>query len=474
MSDNDLRKSIANAAVFTGSPLSKTALYQSGENRYTGRAFPYFEDDSDRFIWENAKYAANVYKATVQGIIGRPFYETRGVRIRSMDIVEQSTGTQFPNDWQSIYFEDSRIRGLHSGAKIWYAGNTWISTAPYTIDSGTGHAVIRKCNAFFNTLDYYGNVVTEPFVWSKAAANATANEHIDYTVIAHNYNKCVMQLNENTKDILVNRRMILGKSAFQVTGIVDFVSDFSDTREDGQAETEEQRESRIMYFDLYYTEPLETDDMERHIAGGKTFKWDILPGYSSTMESGTTQTITATTIRNGEQIESTEEHPFTYRFESTDTNVLTVDDDGKVTAVSDGNAEIRVTLSENRDIYTVIQISVGGENLTPETTLYPGPTIFPSADTGYEIVFDKGIPNSLKQTQEYETRIKLYADGNEHDEVAFEIESAGPEKWCYDAFIEDGNILHIKCYESSEKPLRIKIKCLYADIEKEIRLRGYF
>lgn len=459
MSDNDLRKSIANAAVFTGSPLSKTALYQSGENRYTGRAFPYFEDDSDRFIWENAKYAANVYKATVQGIIGRPFYETRGVRIRSMDIVEQSTGTQFPNDWQSIYFEDSRIRGLHSGAKIWYAGNTWISTAPYTIDSGTGHAVIRKCNAFFNTLDYYGNVVTEPFVWSKAAANATANEYIDYTVIAHNYNKCVMQLNENTKDILVNRRMILGKSAFQVTGIVDFVSDFSDTREDGQAETEEQRESRIMYFDLYYTEPLETDDMERHIAGGKTFKWEIMPGYSTTMETGAVQTITISTIRNGEQIESTEEHPFTYRFESEDPETLSVDDTGNVTALKTGTGKITITLDENDGIFTEIEINAVNEGEEP---------------TEYQIVSEEGIPSTLKQTQEFASELKLFANGEAQTGTAFEIESAGPEKWCYDAFIEDGNILHIKCYESSEKPLKLKIKCLYADIEKEIRLRGYF
>ena len=98
-----------------------------GQDKYTGKQFEYFESPTTAYIWDNAQYAANYFKAKVQGIIPGTFETERGAYIRSMDIVEQTTGAKMPNDYQAIYFQDTRIKGLYTGAKVKYAGNTWLA-----------------------------------------------------------------------------------------------------------------------------------------------------------------------------------------------------------------------------------------------------------------------------------------------------------------------------------------------------------
>lgn len=467
MPGDSLLKRLRNTALFAGAPLSDNGKY-SGEDRYTGRKYPYFEKPTDRYIWDNAKYASNYYEAHLQGVIGRPFEETRGARLRSMDIVEQSTGTTLPNDWQSVYFEDSRIRGLHVGAKLWFGGSTWLAALPYSIADGTGHSVIRRCNAFYNTLDWYGNIVTEPFCWQKGPANATSNEYLDYTSIAHAYNKCMMQLNEHTEEMLHNRRMVLGKSAWQVSGIVDFTADFSDTREGGQAETEEQRKSRVIYFDLYQTEPLATDDMDRHVAGGKAFTWQITTALPATMMKGSTLNVNAESLRNGEKADGGD-HSVTYHYETSDSSVLTVDDDGNVTAVDDGEATITVILCENPANRTECTVHIGENPMYPSETLYPGQEAKPYSDS--EIVTEPELPDEMRMLDERTVRIAKYREGAE-EEAVFTLETEGPDEYCYSAEL-NGDELYIKCWESSGKPLKLRIRTGDTVLEKEIKLKGY-
>ena len=252
-----------NMAMFTGAPLSPS--HNPGvPSPYTGRQKMYFSPESNSFTWHNAKYASNYYAAQVQGVIPGTgnFSDIRGAYIRSMDIVEQSTGTQLPNDWQCVYFQDPRIQGLHTGAKLWYAGNTWICTAPKAVASDTGNAVVRRCTAIWNYLDFYGNVKTEPFVLAKGPANATSNEYLDYNSIAHDYQRCAIQLNADTEQLRHNTRMILGHTAYQISGIVDFICDFSQlVQKDGETVPRQTSEPcHIMYFDLYRTEPLNSID----------------------------------------------------------------------------------------------------------------------------------------------------------------------------------------------------------------------
>lgn len=462
MPTDALYRRIKNAGLFAGTPLSPS--HNPGvPSPYTNHAKMYFSKDSNSFARQNAKYASNNYAAQVQGVIpgtGR-FEDIRGAYIRTMDIVEQSTGTQLPNDWQSVYFHDPRIQGLHTGAKLWFGGNTWLCTAPRSVASDTGNAVIRRCTAIWNYLDFYGNVKTEPFVWAKGPANATSNEYLDYNSIAHDYQKCAIQLNADTEQLRHNTRIILGRSAYQISGIVDFISDFSQlVQEDGSTVPRQKSEPcHIMYFDLYKTEPDPAiDDMEREIAGGLTFKWQIMASAGPEMQVGKTANLGVYSLRSDADAQdvpvyNTEEHPITYLYASSDESIATVDALGNVTAVGEGNAVITVTLEQNPENTADFEITVT------------------SAETGAEIVISPELPKMLGMQKSAAVRV-IYLENGEPTGGKVTMAATGPEPYCYTTLLsEDGELL-VQCWEGSVKPLELTFTCNGISETRKITLRG--
>ena len=445
-------KQIKNASLLAGALPAAC----NGKQPYEGRQKTFFQQDTQMFVFENAKYANNYYKAKVQGCIPGDFDTIRGAYIRTMDIVEQSTGSNAPNDWQAVYFQDPTIQGLYTGAKLWYGGNTWIATAPKNMASASGNAVIRRCNAFWNYLDYYGNIKSEPFVWAKGPAQATANEYLDYMVIPNSYQKCVMQLNDATRDIAYNRRMVLGSSAYEVRGIVDFVQDFTDVTDEMGNPTDRKQaagQCHILYFDLVYQQPLEIDDMENSVAGGKAFEWTVLVSGNNEMPVNGTQILSVRSLRNGEAPD-TANNPVSYRFESSNENVLTVDENGTVHAVSEGTAMVTVYLSQNESKYATFDIAVS------ETS------------SGVQIVAEPPIPDSISMLQTYAGKIRVYENGAETEEQV-KLQTSGAADWAYSASLDDENNLTITCFSQSEKPLEMKISALNATIEKSVQLKGF-
>lgn len=461
MAGDAFNKRLKNVALFSGTPLSPS--HNPGvPSPYTGRQKMYFSKESNVFTWINAKYASNYYGAQVQGVIPGTgnFDDIRGAYIRTADIVEQSTGTQLPNDWQTVYFQDHRIQGLYTGAKLWFGGNTWLCTAPRAVASDTGNAVIRRCTAIWNYLDFYGNVKTEPFVWAKGPANATSNEYLDYNSIAHDYQKCAIQLNADTEQLRHNTRVVLGRSVYQMSGIVDFISDFSQlVQEDGSTVPRQKSEPcHIMYFDLYKTEPdLAIDDMDREIAGGLTFKWQIMASTGTEMQVGRTQNLGVYSLRSDAEAQDvpvygTEERPITYLYESSDESVLAVDGQGNVTALAEGTASIRVTLAQNPDIH---------ENF---------PFTVTEAETGAEITLAPDLPETLNM-QRTATAQAVYTENGEPVDAEMTLTASGPADYCYTATLEDG-ALTVTCWEGSAKPLVLTISCNGITATRTIRLRG--
>lgn len=431
-------------------------MQATGPQPYSGRQKPYFQQATQDYVFENAEYANNYYKATVQGCVPGVFEEVRKTYIRTMDLVEQSTGSNAPNDWQLVYFKDPRIQGLYTGAKLWYGGNTWIATAPRNIASATGNSVIRRCNAFWNYLDYYGNIKSEPFVWAKGPAQATANEYLDYTVVPNSYQKCVMQLNDATRQIAYNRRMALGSSVYEVRGIVDFVQDFTQMLDESGNPTDTRQgdtESHILFFDLVYQQPLEIDDMENGVADGNAFQWDILIGGNQEMAIGGVQTLAVSSLRNGEAPD-TDKYPVQYLFTSNDENVITVNNQGDVTAVSAGNAVITVTLKQNTAISATFEITVS-EN-----------------SSGVQIVAEPALPPALAMLQTYTGKVSVLQNGEKVD-APITIATGGAPAWKYSASMSADGVLTISCFDESEKPLELTISALKETISTTVQLKGY-
>jgi hypothetical protein len=67
-------------------------------------------------------------------------------------------------------------------------------------------------------------------------------------------------------------------------------------------------------------------------------------------------------IRCNEPAVSTEEHPINYVWTSSDESVATVDENGVVTGVSDGECEITATLEQNQEKKMSVAITVSEES----------------------------------------------------------------------------------------------------------------
>ena len=448
----DAKKQIRNVGLFAG-PSPAPVPGAGYPYKYTGKQHEYFESPTTAFIFENAQYASNYFKAQVQGIMPGAFELERGAYIRSMDIVEQTTGTKMPNDYQAVYFQDTRIRGLYTGAKVKYAGNTWLAISPFNVSDPLSSAVIRRCNAVWKHLDYYGNVLSEPFVFQDGRAQSTANEYLDWSVIPNWYQKCVMQLNDNTKELAYNRRIVLGSSVVEVRGLVDFITDFSGT--DAEA-TGNPEPAHVMFFDVQYQEPnLAIDDMERGIAGGKAFSWAIQPSFAANMGVNGTQKITVTSLRNNETPD-TENHPVTYLFSSSNSSVVTVDANGNVTSHSAGTATITITLLQNTSITAQAEITVSAE------------------EQAAEIVFTPELPAKMKQMQTYSGTVSVMRGGAPIED-AITMAVFGAAQAADAVFDSSTGELTINAYEPADAPLSLVFKASEsgAAYTANIQLEGF-
>ena len=447
----DAKKQIRNVGLFAGTPPTPAPV-PGGPNRYTGKQFEYFEMPTSDFIWNNAQYASNYYAAHVQGVIPGTFETERGAYIRSMDIVEQTTGAKMPNDYQSIYFQDTRIKGLYTGAKVKFAGNTWLAISPFNISDPLSSSVVRRCNAMWKHLDYYGNVKSEPFIFQDGRDQSTANEYLDWSVIPNWYQKCVIQLNDETKELAYNRRMILGSAAVELRGISDFITDFSGSDEEGTANPEP---PHAMFFDVQFQQPLEIDDMERGIAGGKAFSWQIMTSVPGEIGIGDEQPISVYSLRNGENADDGK-HEITYLFSSSDTDVATVSLLGVVKGISEGEATITVTLMQNQNIKAEIPVTVSANA--------------PAA----QFVFTPELPNKLKQMQTYSGVVSVMQGATEIS-TPITMSVFGASESADSVFDSADNSLSIQAYEPNLMPLSLVFRAdAYSLVyTKNIKLEGY-
>ena len=327
-----------------------------------------FRRNTADFTERSIKYGTDFYDARVQGIDENDFYKWYNVKIRMSQMVSHGTTTNIIEDWKEIKFESQRVNVIGLGAKVECNGQTFIVSNPDEANGTQATAVMRRCNATWKHLDFYGNVKEEPFYWARNQAQATANEYQDYVVSPNMYQKCVMQLNEDTKALNYNRRMILGSMAYEVRGLVDFL----------QTETFVDHSTHILYFDLQNQEPIETDDMERQLADAKAFEMAAqITGVPTKTVPGKTYQASVEAVRNGQVLsrhggttwgrdedgheEPLGDWPLTWEYATSDDSVATVDENGLVTAKAEGWAEITATLKENPEIKARLSFEVNAE-----------------------------------------------------------------------------------------------------------------
>lgn len=421
----------------------KTAI-RNAPAQYGDRQRQYLGDPSTEFVHQYAKYATDFIKARVQGLNPDAPYEWETTYIRMADIAPETASTlRKQDDYKNVMFADESIEYVPEGTKIDAMGSIWLVTNPQNISNAIGGGVIQRCRSTWNHLDWYGNLLKEPICVEKAILTANESDMQEYALITKGYVNITCQRNEETKKLNTNSRIILGSAAYHITGFGDYAQEF----------TGDYDSVRILEFTARYEPPNEEiDDMTRHVAGGKTFSWEIRVNGQPKIKAGQKGALTATSVRCGEYAASTEEHPVNYIWTSTDEKIASVRPDGLVTAITGGKCVIRCALAQNQDIFMDYELLVEPVSEEPE------------------IAFLGTVPQKLKMYESATVTASYFENGEQTDDtVRYEFD--GADSMAYSAEVS-GNAVTITCWRGDTLPLVVTAMCGELRVSAEIELEG--
>lgn len=418
---------------------------QTASNRpkaYSDRKNPYFADATGRFIAEYARFATNHTAARMQGLNNADFYAWSEQLLRLADVNKRGGAIDRPTDgYKEFLVEAHEIEYVPEGAKVETMGSTWLVTNPANISGAVGSGIMRRCNATWNHLDWYGNLKKEPMVVEKAAMNATANNFQETVLQMQGYFNIITQLNDETAELDVNSRLMLGRSLYQITGYADVSEMF----------TGDEDSVHLLNFTARIQEPdREKDDLVNRVANAYPFQWTVEVTGRPAMSGGATAQFTARSTRNGAAADGDEAHPVHYLWESSDESVCTVDSVGNVTAVGAGSCAIRAVVAENRTLHGELAVTVE-ENFTG-------------------VRFTGEIPARLRPYESAEIGAVYVENG---------VETEKEVTWTFtgdtDAFTAqvDGNKATLRCWGGSETPLTITAAYGEESANGSMVLEGY-
>lgn len=437
----DIKKNLSNIAAMA----ERVHATTNRPAQYNDRRNPYFGDPTARFVQAYGKYASDYTACRVQGLDSDPnnFYKWSDQLIRLADARKKGNAIDRPIDnYKEFLFVDRRIEYVPEGAKMETMGSTWLVTNPANISSAVGGGIIRRCNATWNHLDWYGNVLKEPMVVENVKLNASANDFQETMLIMQGYFNIIIQRNGETENLDVNSRMILGRMAYQITGYSDVAQEF----------TGDDESCRLLRFTARMTEPdKEKDDLTRRVANAYPFTWEVNVGGRAAMSTGEKAKFTAYSLRNGQAADGDAEHPTRYLWYSSDENVCRVDPSGNVTAVGDGKCTITAVLVQNEEHYGTYAVTVA------------------ESVSGVHWQTD---PVERLEAYGKTTLTAIYTENG--------AETGDAVEWTFTEAAEDsytaevaGNAATIYCWGGSVKPLTVTATCKGQSVSTDITLEGW-
>lgn len=432
----------------------KTSLYGTSCGRsykvnapaqYADQQKQYMAGAVRRFISERAYLSSDFVNAEVQGITEN-FYDYVTTKIRLADIVSPSSNfSRKTDDFKEILFADTKISYIPIGAKINTMGSTWLVVNPSNIASAQTSAVIVRCNTSYNSYNEYGALVTEPIYVEKSSMLGNDDFTKQNLVLIDGYFNVLCQLNENTKKLGHNQRIMLGTMPYHITGFTDFIQEFSGDRDS----------VHLLNFTARLEEVTQNDDDEQNfVANGdmQDYAASII-GATETITVGNRIQLSASLTLNGDQVVPSDENPIVWVWSTSDKKVLSVDQNGLVTALEAGEAVIQATLTQNEAISAYASINASLATNAPY------------------VQFTSFSDTSIRQYDSEIYTAAYFADGAETDEpIVWSFE--GADEVDYTAEI-DGNTVMISCDSASDAPLILTATCNGVSASVSITLEGY-
>lgn len=419
---DQIRTALALGGGVTPPPGNDPAAYADQERQY-------FRPESARFAERYGRYASNTVSAQAQGLDDANPLDWEPVTIRLAEIVRAAASmTRRPDDYKMVLLVDPALPYVPPGAKFVTMGSTWLCTAPENVGSAYGTGLLEKCNATWNHLDWYGNVLREPIAVSNTLARASSPDPQGLMMITKGYFDVKCQANEWTRQLNTNSRMLLGKGAYAVTGFSDFNQEF--TTEAGSV--------GVIEFTLRYEDVNESiDDRATGVAGGKTFSWTMTIQGPRAFRPGETGQLSASSVRCGLAVDPADgAHPVHYLWESTDPAVVTVDGTGRATGQGPGVCEIVCTVAENPAIQERVTVTVDEGSL------------------GRQVVLDPAGPVQMEAYTDLILSARCYENGAEVPGAAVTWRFSGAAEQAWTAEVV-GNHVTVSCWAGAEEPLLV-------------------
>ena len=442
MANPDISQNITSGILSSGN--SRLFIPSNRPDQYSSRQKEYLAKRSASFREKKLKYASDFFEGQVQGLMIDDPTAWITTRFRMAEVVRPSSAIQRDfDDYKMVMMEDPTIDYIPQGAKFDAMGSIWLMWNPANVSAPGASGIVRRCRATWNHLDYYGNLLKEPLIVDNTVAQDSSGKYREFTNETQGYFTFTCQKNAYTEQLDNNSRLIFGSGAYRITGFTDFLEEF--TGEFGSV--------RLIRFVARYEEPNDRiDDMVNHVAGGKEFNWEITLSGTPTMYVGNTGKIVATSQRNGSIVTNSAENPITYTWQSSDSSVCAVDDDGNLVAVGAGSVTITAVLDQNTEYAAQTEVIV--EDATGTKA----------------VLFKDTLPDKLKCYESITFSAGYFEDGQETAKpVHFYFD--GAEAKTYNASI-NGNTVTLTCYGGSVQPLIIIAKHGGYEATQEIGLVG--
>ena len=428
---DNIRNALLSGGGFAAGPQKNTPP------QYANRQKQYFGDVTEKFNAQYAKYASDYMTGTLQYFDPSGDSVTTDVTFRFANVVRPTAAIQrYFDDYKIVLFDQLNMDYVQQGAKLTTNGSTWIAFNPDNISSVTPNAIFRRCNAVWNHLDFYGNVVSEPIIVEEDRANASTPDAQNSQMVSRGYYNVVCQYNDFTRQINDNTRLVLGSKTYEVTGYGDFSTEFT-----GDYST-----VRILKFTIRVeTKNMDTDDMVNHVAEGKNYLWvPFFYGPEQVSASASEQVYRVFSVRNGEQVEDSSENPSSYTLSVDNPEIAEIqpllNEYFWLIPKQQGTVTITATLNQNQSVQAQISVEITAAAKT--------------------IRFDSQAPDgSLAPLQSFTFRAKAYNESGIATAFPVQYAFSGAEEGSYGVNNIGGNYIEVTCYGYSDTPLTITATC---------------
>lgn len=435
---------LSQAAAMTGTGLKPMP---NAPSQYKSRQHRYMAERLDRFTEARAYLSDDYVSAQVQGLTS-DFYAYTDVDIRLSDVTTDRVTDFFgkkTDDFKRVLLPPRNLEYLPVGAKLSTMGSTWICVNPSNLSSADASAVIARCNATYNSYDDYGNVVTEPMCIQRGDMVANRNESHQNMVLAEGYYTVLCQLNEVTRKLHLNKRIVLGEQVYYLTGLTDFIQEFTGERDS----------AHLLAFTARLDETTAADDVTvNYIANGNSYSFGAQITGTTELHGGQTAELIAAFVVNGEPKAASESFPLSWVWASSEPDVVSVSDTGDITALRAGTATITAQLAENKSIVASVTVNVSGVAGQPY------------------VAFTGIVPTAVEQFDVAVISAALFENNAETGE-ALEWRFSGANPACYHASVdEEGKAATISCISPSAVPLEVTAASGEYIAKTYIRLEG--